>query len=280
MSLSARNRNTRAWLMLVAAPVCISCVYGGPVGGGPTATQYPWPARVLEEEGFGALIVSDSVLGVLVLAKPARSEVPSFSGRLPPNEVRRWARALDSIVLLPSPPTRPFPLSSDGSILAFRIRGAGTTELIFQPVKQRPVHVTSPLEAVQRFVHALDSAATETHGDSGDGPPITHDSLGPVFWLFHDDSVTSLPVALDIPKPHFPPSFREAGVGGFAWLRYVIDAAGWTEPASVQVLWASHPDFARSAVIALQRGRFRPGRYRGGVVRTGVVGTVSFTIGD
>jgi hypothetical protein len=238
--------------------------------------------RVFQWAGLTAAIIPDSVLGVLVLVKPGDRDLVTFVGRFMPVTAEAWAKTVDSLAQLPIPVlgSALTLIGDDGSVLGFRPRSDGQAELIFRPHKATPYASILSREPIRSFTEALQAASRQAARTAIEEPPVTHDSAGPVFWLIEGDSATTYPSPLSIPKPQYPLVLQQTGVGGFTWLRYVIDTTGRTEKGSVEIIWASHPDLGRSATVAVRGGRFRPGHYKGAIVRTGIFQTVSFTIGN
>lgn len=89
-----------------------------------------------------------------------------------------------------------------------------------------------------------------------------------------DEAVT----AVFIPAPHYPPALRAAAIEGEVVVVYVVDTTGRVEPASWQVIRASHDGFRESAREAIQAGRFTPARARGRPVRQMVQQIVRFEV--
>lgn len=77
----------------------------------------------------------------------------------------------------------------------------------------------------------------------------------------------------------YPPALRDAGIGGKVTLRFLVLRSGAVDPESVEVVDASHPDFAAGAAIAIRILQFRPAEVDGRPVRVWVVLPVSFTTG-
>ena len=94
--------------------------------------------------------------------------------------------------------------------------------------------------------------------------------------VFVSAQVDDPAVALSQPAPRYPRALKEAGVGGFVDLEYVIDSTGHAEPASVRVISTSHEPFVEAARAAILGGVCRPARYRGSAVRQLVRQRVSF----
>ena len=68
------------------------------------------------------------------------------------------------------------------------------------------------------------------------------------------------PVAFDPSSaaPAYPPELQQAGIEGSATMRFVVDTAGQADTATIEVLTATHPGFARAVREALPDMRFRP----------------------
>lgn len=94
--------------------------------------------------------------------------------------------------------------------------------------------------------------------------------------VFVSAQVDDPAVALSQPAPRYPRAWREAGVGGYVDLEYVIDSTGHAEPASVRLISASQEPFVEAAREAILGGVYRPVRYRGSAVRQLVRQRVSF----
>lgn len=62
------------------------------------------------------------------------------------------------------------------------------------------------------------------------------------------------------PLPQYPAALRMLRSDGHARLRFVVDARGRVELATVEILEASHPAFAAAVRAALPRMRFSPAR--------------------
>jgi protein TonB len=80
------------------------------------------------------------------------------------------------------------------------------------------------------------------------------------------------------PRPRYPASLERAGVAGSVTARFVIDTLGRVEPASVEMLDATHPDFERAVREVLPRLRFRPATVRGRPVRVAVLQSYEFSV--
>ena len=61
-------------------------------------------------------------------------------------------------------------------------------------------------------------------------------------------------------SPEYPKSLIEKGIEGYAAVRFVVDSTGRVEMNTVQVIDATHNDFATAVKDAMPRMRFRPAR--------------------
>lgn len=80
------------------------------------------------------------------------------------------------------------------------------------------------------------------------------------------------------PAPRYPEMLRRAGVEGTVTARFVVDTLGMVEPASVQIVQASHGLFEQSVREAIRRMRFVPAELEGRRVRQLVEQGYGFTI--
>jgi TonB family protein len=60
--------------------------------------------------------------------------------------------------------------------------------------------------------------------------------------------------------PVYPPRLMQAGIEGYAAMRFVVDSLGRVEMASVRVLEATHPEFAAAVRSAMPLMKFSPAR--------------------
>lgn len=60
--------------------------------------------------------------------------------------------------------------------------------------------------------------------------------------------------------PPYPPTMLEQRKEGQVVVQYVIDSTGRADLASVTIMEATHPDFARSVTVTLPHMRFRPAK--------------------
>jgi protein TonB len=60
--------------------------------------------------------------------------------------------------------------------------------------------------------------------------------------------------------PAYPPELLARGIEGGAMFRFVVDTTGTIDPASVQMLMATHPAFAQAVREAMPWMRFEPAR--------------------
>lgn len=75
-------------------------------------------------------------------------------------------------------------------------------------------------------------------------------------------------------QPVYPPPLEEEGIEGRAIVRVHIDTRG--RVSDTQVLFATHPLFARSAVRAVSQYRFTPAKQNGRPVESAFTQTFRF----
>ncbi len=79
-------------------------------------------------------------------------------------------------------------------------------------------------------------------------------------------------------QPVYPPPLEEEGIEGRAIVRMRIDTRGSVSEA--QVLSATHPLFARSAVRAINQYRFTPAKQNGQPVESDFTQTFRFRVSE
>ena len=79
-------------------------------------------------------------------------------------------------------------------------------------------------------------------------------------------------------QPAYPPPLEEEGIEGRAIVRMRIDTRGSVSEA--QVLSATHPLFARSAVRAVSQYRFTPAKQNGRPVESSFTQTFRFRVSE
>ena len=79
-------------------------------------------------------------------------------------------------------------------------------------------------------------------------------------------------------QPAYPPPLEEEGIEGRAIVRMRIDTRG--SVSETQVLSATHPLFARSAVRAINQYRFTPAKQNGQPVESAFTQTFRFRVSE
>lgn len=79
-------------------------------------------------------------------------------------------------------------------------------------------------------------------------------------------------------SPRYPLKLQMASVTGQVTASFIVSAAGRMEPGSVQVLFATLPEFVPPALASIQSCRFRPGEIDGVPVRVRTKMTITFRI--
>ena len=82
----------------------------------------------------------------------------------------------------------------------------------------------------------------------------------------------------DSSAPMYPPDLMKAGTEGSVAVRFVVDTTGRADPGSIEIVRATHPDFAQSVRFAVPRMSFSPARVDGHKVRQAVEQTFDFKI--
>lgn len=86
------------------------------------------------------------------------------------------------------------------------------------------------------------------------------------------------PVLVQSVQPVYPPPLEEEGIEGRAIVRMHIDTRG--SVSDTQVLSATHPLFARSAVRAIRGYRFTPAKQNGRPVESSFTQTFRFRVSE
>jgi TonB family protein len=93
------------------------------------------------------------------------------------------------------------------------------------------------------------------------------------------ESAADEPAAVRMQRaPRYPPALQAAGVEGRVSVRFVIDAQGRAEPASIRITSATHAGFEDSARETILGTVFRPARVGGLAVRQWAEQAVAFRI--
>ncbi len=94
--------------------------------------------------------------------------------------------------------------------------------------------------------------------------------------LFRSGAVDERPERLSGPPLQYPAALREAGIGGFVVIEFVINTTGRVDPSSIRIVRSSHAAFESPARDAVRTSLFRPGRVRGMAVRVLVQQQIDF----
>ena len=86
------------------------------------------------------------------------------------------------------------------------------------------------------------------------------------------------PVLVHAVQPAYPPPLEEEGIEGRAIVRMRIDTRG--SVSDTQVLSATHPLFARSAMRAVRGYRFTPAKQNGQPVESAFTQTFRFRVSE
>lgn len=94
--------------------------------------------------------------------------------------------------------------------------------------------------------------------------------------IFNMDDLDQRPRPTSQPMPKYPRALQRKKISGSVQMRFVVDENGRVR--DIEVLDASHKEFADAAVDALERWKFEPGTKNGNKVRTRTQITLPFNI--
>lgn len=173
----------------------------------------------------------------------------------------------------------PAPVAAQGGRTADWRRDA----LVVDCGSQRLRHVASSLYSGPAWAGDVDTDTTWTAPADTAEFRVTCDALRPFddprYESSHVEEQPSLANAGAVRrllKDAYPPAPRRAGVGGMAQVRMRILSAGTVDPATVEVIRSSAPDFAAAAVRVATALRFEPARVRGHPTPVWVVLPITF----
>ena len=86
------------------------------------------------------------------------------------------------------------------------------------------------------------------------------------------------PERLSSPPLEYPRALHDAGTEGNVFLTAVIGIDGTVEDGSIEVLSATHDEFARAASRLLAKSKFTPGMHEGQEVRVRIELPVTFRL--
>ncbi len=94
--------------------------------------------------------------------------------------------------------------------------------------------------------------------------------------IFRAATVDERPERLSGPPLQYPAALREAGIGGFVIIEFVIETTGRVNPSSIRIVRSSNAAFEGPATDVIRKSLFRPGRVRGIAVRVLVRQQIDF----
>ncbi len=113
-------------------------------------------------------------------------------------------------------------------------------------------------------------AAVEFDAESGTATGVSQ--------VLSEADVEVRPERLSGPVPRYPEELRQAGVGGFVLLDFVIDANGRVDSSSITVLESTNGAFVAPATDVIQRSIYQPGELDGKPVSVQVQQRIGFSI--
>lgn len=90
------------------------------------------------------------------------------------------------------------------------------------------------------------------------------------------DAVDQRPTIQQQARPVYPAALREAHVTGEAKIQFVVDTSGAT--TQLECLSTTAPEFAESALAAVQQWRFTPAQKNGQAVACRMIVPISFSL--
>ena len=81
-----------------------------------------------------------------------------------------------------------------------------------------------------------------------------------------------------VPTPAYPEELQSQAVSGWVDFAFTLGADGRVEPASLAVVYASHPAFVRPATEALLAATFAPAQKDGQAVRMRMQQRIRFSV--
>ncbi len=194
-----------------------------------------------------------------------------FRTRLNPESVGAWLKSVDG---MPAPTGKPeqSPVlagmnGTQGIVLVRSERG--DRHWVLQQLDNQPLHIQADRKFSDTLLVALRAAVPLSGIDSaafasGLVPPLVPEA---------DSCAVSI---IHIPTPKYPAQLAMERIQGRVEMRYIVQADGRIDPASIEALWASHAEFIPPAAEALKQGRFRPAVLNGQPISRQVYQAISF----
>jgi hypothetical protein len=167
-----------------------------------------------------------------------------------------------AVVVTTPDPDAPEQELPPNSIARFLTPPNRTAAQRMQPEQIRYVALAVPegIVAVPPNLAVVQAAEPRVSGlDQVDAPALEElAGIDSVFSLIEVDSAASRYEWSAAPA--YPPSMLSAGQGGHVRAEWVVDETGVADTATLQIVEASHPEFAKAVRDALPFMRFRPAR--------------------
>lgn len=258
----------------------------GTAGGLPRATTAQSQRGTLFAWGtVNVFVVPDSALGLrcLSVVVPANGRAgvanKSFADDFNPDSALRWGAQIDSLLTGPVPDTGPVILSAmlkgrRGGVLAFAVRRSARhrepeLDLVeFAGGGQQPFRIQLTRNTATAFAKGVREQAPQAGWD----PDLPPSALG---MIVVPESLARANVPVSITSPQmtsgpalsYPSSQGTAGETGAVWASFVVDTSGRPDPATVRVIYSSHPDFTASVRVWLRGAHFHPAQMNGRPMR-------------
>jgi TonB family protein len=148
-----------------------------------------------------------------------------------------------------------------------------------------PPSVLPPVDANQVAVRAEDFSGVGQAGGAEKGvqggTPTNQvpDSIPPVFNVEETGvslDMTNKAALVSAVQRNYPQRMQDAGIGGQALVKFMVDENGRVPASSISVVSASDPAFGEAAAKSIEKARFKPIKYRGGFVRVWATMPIGF----
>ena len=246
----------------------------------PASAQLSLPGVAhLDAQSVVVSVFPDSLQGVQFYAtvQHKRKRV-QFSTRFDPAAMERWVAAMADFVESGGGTTPVAPvLSGLGGHSGLSLqrpakkRGGEIYWLLHRSEESEPLVIRADPQFTDTLLASLWEAAKLSAIDSS---AFANGLVAPLTDI--PDSLCPWPIS--VPSPVYPSRLASAGVDGLVQVRFVIEADSTVAEHTIEVSWASAPEFIPPVKQALVRGRYRPARWNGRPVRALVYQDVRFGV--
>jgi protein TonB len=182
-------------------------------------------------------------------------------------------RALSTLRPVTAPPPKPFVLPPD-PVEITESSDNMKTQAVVAPVPQiaetpqpiRPDSITQPIEPPAPEGPVINALTIPANWGSGGRSQV----------VFDPSTLDQQPVPRFQAKPAYPFEMRREGLSGSVLVDFIVDSEGNVRNATA--IRSTSPEFAASAVAAVERWKFRPGRRAGHAVFTHLQVPIDFSL--